>query len=113
MDAMVVFIVDDRATARSLLEGIARSLGDDIHVESFADPRQALERARSVVPDLVITDYRMPAMDGIEFTRCLRANGDLTDVPVVIITVVEDRKIRHLALESGATDFLTRPIDPH
>lgn len=113
MDAMVVFIVDDRATARSLLEGIARSLGDDILVESFADPRQALERAGSLVPDLIITDYRMPAMDGIEFTRCLRANGDLADVPVVIITVVEDRKIRHLALESGATDFLTRPIDPH
>lgn len=112
-DTMTVFIVDDRATARSLLEGLARSLGDDIRVECFADPRQALERTQSIVPDLVITDYRMPVMDGIEFTRRLRAVSSLADIPIVIITVVEDRRIRHLALESGATDFLTRPIDPH
>ncbi|MDR3393439.1 MAG: response regulator [Parasulfuritortus sp.] len=112
-EAATVFIVDDRATARSLLEGLAKSLGDEVAVECFADPRQALERAGSLIPDLIITDYRMPAMDGIEFTRRLRAIKALADIPIVIITVVEDRKVRHLALESGATDFLTRPIDPH
>jgi two-component system response regulator RpfG len=52
-------------------------------------------------------------MDGIEFTQHLRAQPQLADVPIVIITVVEDRKVRQQALESGATDFLTRPIDPH
>jgi two-component system response regulator RpfG len=109
----VVYIVDDRATARSLLDGLARSLGEGIVVESFADPRLALERATRQAPDLIITDYRMPEMDGIEFTRRLRARDSLADVPIVIITVVEDRRIRQKALESGATDFLTRPIDPH
>lgn len=108
-----MFIVDDRATARSLLEGLAKSLEPGIQIESFADPRQALERTGKRIPDLIITDYRMPAMDGIEFTRRLRALKMLADVPIVIITVVEDRKIRQQALESGATDFLTRPIDPH
>jgi two-component system response regulator RpfG len=112
-DVATVFIVDDRATARSLLEGLAKSLEPDIQVESFADPRQALERTARHLPDLIITDYRMPSMDGIEFTRRLRALKSLADVPIVIITVVEDRKIRQQALESGATDFLTRPIDPH
>lgn len=108
-----VFIVDDRATARNLLEGLARSLEPGLRVESFADPRHALEEAKRSPPDLIITDYRMPSMDGIEFTRQLRAQAQLVDVPIVIITVVEDRKIRQQALESGATDFLTRPIDPH
>ncbi|MGA7181011.1 MAG: HD domain-containing phosphohydrolase [Thiobacillaceae bacterium] len=107
-----VLIVDDRSTARSLLEGLARSLEQGLHVESYGDPSEALERASALTPDLIISDYRMPGMDGVEFTRRLRALPRLADVPVVIVTVVEDRQIRYQALEAGATDFLTRPIDP-
>lgn len=107
-----VLIVDDRGTARSLLEGLARSLEQGLMVESYADPNQALARASELTPDLIISDYRMPGMDGVEFTRRLRALPRLADVPIVIVTVVEDRQIRYQALESGATDFLTRPIDP-
>jgi two-component system response regulator RpfG len=107
-----VLIVDDRSTARSLMEGLARSLEQGLHVESYADPNAALERAAIQIPDLIISDYRMPGMDGVEFTRRLRALPKLADVPIVIVTVVEDRQIRYQALEAGATDFLTRPIDP-
>lgn len=107
-----VMIVDDRSTARSLLEGLARSLEPGIVVECFAEPQSALEHLQTVTPDLIITDYRMPGMDGIEFTRRVRAEKRLADVPLIIVTVVEDRQIRYQALENGATDFLTRPIDP-
>jgi two-component system, response regulator RpfG len=107
-----VMIVDDRKTARSLLMGLARSIEPGLHVESFADPRAALERALVYSPDLIISDYRMPEMDGVELIRRLRAVPRLVDVPIVIVTVVEDRAIRYQALEAGATDFLTRPIDP-
>ena len=107
-----VVIVDDRSTARSLLEGLARTLEPGITVESYADPLDALAQMQHTTPDLVITDYRMPGMDGIEFTRRIRAERRLADVPVIIVTVVEDRQIRYQALENGATDFLTRPIDP-
>lgn len=107
-----VMIVDDRGTARSLLEGLARSIEPGLRVESFAEPQVALERAAQSTPDLIISDYRMPGMDGVEFTRRLRAMPRLEEVPIVIVTVVEDRQIRYQALESGATDFLTRPIDP-
>ncbi len=111
-DTGFILIVDDRPTARSLLTGLARSLERGLHVESFADPQAALDRAIERTPDLVISDYRMPGMDGIEFIRRLRAVPRLLEVPVVMVTVVEDRKVRYQALESGATDFLTRPIDP-
>lgn len=107
-----VVIVDDRSTARSLLEGLARSLEPGVTVESFADPQDALALMQLSTPDLIITDYRMPGMDGIEFTRRIRATRRLADVPIIIVTVVEDRQIRYQALENGATDFLTRPIDP-
>ena len=107
-----VVIVDDRSTARSLLEGLARTLEPGIMVESYSDPFDALAQMQIHTPDLVISDYRMPGMDGIEFTRHIRAEPHLADVPVIIVTVVEDRQIRYQALENGATDFLTRPIDP-
>lgn len=111
-EAGFVIIVDDRPTARSLLSGLARSLEPNLQVECFADPHAALERALAQTPDLVISDYRMPGMDGIEFIRRLRAVPRLQEIPVVMVTVVEDRRVRYQALESGATDFLTRPIDP-
>ena len=107
-----VVIVDDRSTARSLLEGLARTLEPGIVVESYADPLDALAQIQLTTPDLIITDYRMPGMDGIEFTRRIRAERRLADVPIIIVTVVEDRQVRYQALENGATDFLTRPIDP-
>lgn len=107
-----VMIVDDRPTARSLLMGLARSIEPGLYVESFADPQAALDRAVQQAPDLVISDYRMPGMNGIEFVSRLRSLPRLQEVPVIIVTVVEDRQIRYQALEAGATDFLTRPIDP-
>ncbi len=107
-----VVIVDDRGTARSLLEGLARTLEPGVIVESYADPQDALAQMQLSTPDLIITDYRMPGMDGIEFTRRIRSERRLADVPIIIVTVVEDRQIRYQALENGATDFLTRPIDP-
>lgn len=107
-----VMIVDDRSTARNLLEGLARTLEPGVIVDSHADPQDALAQMLLTPPDLVITDYRMPGMDGIEFTRRIRAERRLAEVPIIIVTVVEDRQIRYQALESGATDFLTRPIDP-
>ncbi|MGE5319591.1 MAG: HD-GYP domain-containing protein [Hyphomicrobiaceae bacterium] len=107
-----VVIVDDRSTARSLLEGLARTLEPGVIVESYGDPLEALAQMQHATPDLIVTDYRMPGMDGIEFTRRIRAERRLADVPIIIVTVVEDRQIRYQALENGATDFLTRPIDP-
>jgi len=107
-----VLIVDDRGTARSLLEGLARTLEPGIAVDSFDDPHGALAFMQQVTPDLIITDYRMPGMDGLELTRRVRAGRHLADVPLIIVTVVEDRQIRYQALENGASDFLNRPIDP-
>jgi two-component system, response regulator RpfG len=107
-----VVIVDDRGTARSLLEGLTRNLEPGVVVKSFGDPRDALAHLQTCVPDLVISDYRMPGMDGIEFTRRIRSAARLASVPIIIVSVVEERPIRRLALENGASDFLTRPIDP-
>jgi len=107
----VVLIIDDQSISRMILDELIRSISPDITTQSFADPVAALEWAKNNTPDLVLTDFKMPNMDGIEFTQWLRKIPSSCDIPVVIITCIEDKSIRYRALESGATDFLTKPID--
>src|SRR5712675_2567837 len=61
--------------------------------------------------DLVLVDYMMPDMDGIEFVKRLRAIPGYEHVPIVMVTVHDDRKVRYAALDAGITDFLTKPVD--
>ena len=109
----LIAVVDDRVTNRSILTKLATSLGEDITVRAFGDPKTALEWAADHSPDLVITDYKMPKLDGAEFVRQFRKLPLCFDVPVVVVTVYEDRDFRYRALEAGATDFLISPVDHH
>jgi diguanylate cyclase (GGDEF)-like protein/PAS domain S-box-containing protein len=106
-----VLILDDRVTNRRILARLAESVGADISVTSFADPREALSWVETHDADLVITDFKMPHLDGAEVTRRLRALPRTADVPIVVVTAYDDRQFRLLALEAGATDFLLAPVD--
>jgi len=106
-----VVVVDDQATGRTILKSIITGISPRISCEVFSDPNQALEYCKHNVPDLLITDYKMPQMNGVELIRRVRSIEGGEDIPVVVVTVVHDRKIRYEALEAGATDFLSRPFD--
>ncbi len=106
-----VLVIDDQSTGRIVLGEIMRSLDASLEVATFADPVEAIEYARKHAVDMVLTDYKMPNLDGIETIRRLRRIFGYEDVPIVCITVVNDREVRYRALEAGATDFLIRPID--
>ena len=108
-----VLIVDDQLISRMILEQLIRSLGEDAEAISFSDPVKALEWAKHNHHDLVLTDLKMPNMNGVEFTHWLRNTPTCVDVPVIIITCVDDQNTKYRALEAGATDFLTKPIDHH
>jgi diguanylate cyclase (GGDEF)-like protein/PAS domain S-box-containing protein len=108
----VIVVVDDRNTNRLIFSRLAASIGDGASVEAFSDAPQMLAwMTDGHVPDLVITDYKMPGMDGAEFIRRLRALPQGADVPVIVITAYEDRDFRLRALDAGATDFLQSPVD--
>jgi len=109
----LVVIVDDLSTGRKILGQIVSEVDPDIEVAAFASAEEALELIATHTPDLILTDYKMPMMNGIEFVRRARAINACRDVPIVVVTVVEDRSIRYQALDAGATDFLTRPIDQY
>jgi two-component system, response regulator RpfG len=106
-----VLILDDQSVSRMILEELVQSIDADIRIESFADPILALDWAKHNPLDLVITDYKMPNMDGVEFTHWLRQIPSCTDVPIVVITCMNEKAVRYRALEAGATDFLSKPFD--
>ncbi len=106
-----VMVVDDQSTGRAILEQVVRGLDERVVVEGFARPVDAVVWATRHVSDLVLVDYMMPEMDGIEFVKRLRALPGYEHVPIVMITVHDDRKVRYAALDAGITDFLTKPID--
>jgi two-component system response regulator RpfG len=106
-----VMVVDDQSTGRAILEQVVRSLDERVAVEGFARPVDAVVWATRHIADLVLVDYMMPEMDGIEFVKRLRALPGYEHVPIVMVTVHDDRKVRYAALDAGITDFLTKPVD--
>ncbi len=108
-----VLIIDDLFSSRLLLAEIVRQIDGRLNLELFDTPTRALEYARNNRVDIVLTDYKLPEFDGIELVKQLRALPHCVDVPIVVITVVDDRRIRYDALEAGATDFLIKPLDEH
>ena len=105
-----VLIVDDNATNLVLLRHLLAKL-DGIEVFSFEDPKAALDWCEAAIPDLVLLDYMMPDIDGIEFLRRFRRLPGFKDIPVAMITADTEIGVRYQALEAGATDFLTKPVD--
>jgi len=106
-----VLIVDDESTGRTILSKIIQQAEEDVGVEAFDNPLDALNWLDDNHPDLIITDYRMPEMNGIELIKKIRERPGMQDIPIVVITVVSEKSVRYDALEAGATAFLTRPID--
>ena len=106
-----IAIVDDRVTNRRILARLASELDSDITVETFDGPADALAWMRDTVADLVITDFKMPEMDGAAFIAALRQLAGYADVPVIVVTAYEDKSYRYNAFDAGATDFLMSPVD--
>jgi two-component system response regulator RpfG len=106
-----VLIVDDESTGRTILTKIIQQVEDDVSVSAFDNPLDALKWLDDNHPDLIITDYRMPDMNGVELIRRIQEIPGSQDIPIMMITVVSEKSVRYDALEAGATAFLTRPID--
>jgi CheY-like chemotaxis protein len=104
--AGTVLVIDDEATVRDL---VARFLvREGLRVVTAPDGEEGLRLARELRPDAITLDVMMPGLDGWAVLAALKADPDLADIPVVMLTIVDDR---NLGYALGAAEYLTKPID--
>lgn len=108
--AQQVLIIDDTEVNLILFAALVKKL-DDCVPHTFARALEALTWLQDNEPDLIIVDYMMPDIDGLEFMRLLQEVPGRSAVPVVMITANDQKQLRYRALDLGATDFLTKPVD--
>lgn len=107
---MNVVIVDDTPTNVTLMQALVAKIEGCVPV-SFTESAVGLQWCLDHDPDLVIVDYMMPTPDGLEFIRRMRALRGPGETPMLMVTADHERQVRYAALDLGATDFLTKPID--
>ena len=102
-----VLVVDDDPTVREVVASYLRAAGHD--VDEAGDGAEGLAQMRRTPADLVVLDLMMPALDGREMCRRLRAAGD---VPVIMLSALAGEEARVGGLELGADDYVTKPFSP-
>ncbi len=104
---MKVLVVDDDKTTRKMLSLILRSKGYEvITAENGMDGLQKLGMEQV---NLILTDMNMPYMDGIEFTKQVRSNPEISNIPIVMLTTEADEEEKQRAYKAGVDDYLVKP----
>ncbi len=104
-----VLIVDDIPAGCKVLEALLQNQGYRLAFAS--NGLEALEQATRLMPDLILLDVMMPGMDGFEVCRRLRRDPVLAEVPVIMVTALDDAESRIYGIQSGADDFISKPFD--
>ena len=107
-----VVVLDREETVRALLRGIVASVEAAPDVHEFPEGREALAWCGTHEVDLLLVEYRMPGIDGLEFVRRFRRMPMHGDTPVIFLTDSSDDALRQAALEAGAIDVLSKPVQP-
>jgi len=107
--ASTILIVDDEPVERETMRVLLSGRGYNLVVAP--NGAEALEKASALSPDLILLDVMMPGMDGFEVCQRLRADPLVAEVPIIMVTALDDQPTRLRGLEVGADDFLTKPYD--
>ena len=104
-----IALADDQALVRQGLKALLRDLGIEVVLEA-SDGQGVLDRLATDKPDVIVSDVRMPGIDGVALTRAVRQRGDLT--PIVLLTTFDDSELFLKAVEAGAQAFLLKDASP-
>jgi len=104
-----ILVVDDHATDRMKMSMAVKNLGHQ--VDAVGDGRQALDKLCDAAYDLVLLDLWMPIMDGYDLLGEMRSNPELRDVPVIVVSSLDDAESVDRAINLGAEEHLPKPFD--
>ncbi len=105
-----ILAVDDEQSIRKLVTVTLQNRG--FEVDDAADGQEALDKAMTNKPDLIVLDVMMPRMDGFEVRKRLRENEETKEIPIIFLTAVGQFESQLAGMESGKEDYLTKPFTP-
>jgi DNA-binding response OmpR family regulator len=105
-----ILVVEDNSELLGLLRLSLKQAG--FAVATAGDGIEALKKARSVSPDLIVLDLVLPELDGFAVCETLRKDPATAEVPIILLTGLTSEFTRYAGLESGASDYVTKPISP-
>jgi two-component system phosphate regulon response regulator PhoB len=105
-----ILVADDEPDAVELIEVNLKTAG--YNVLTAADGHEALRKARTALPDLILLDIMLPEMDGLEVCKALRRDPATSSLPIIMLTARASEIDRVLGLELGADDYITKPFSP-
>lgn len=107
-DKPTILIVEDNEDLRHYLK---RALSDQYIVMESEDGTKGLQKALGTIPDLVVSDWMMPGMDGITLCQKLKTDERTSHIPIILLTAMASDNAKLQGLETGADDYLTKPFD--
>ena len=107
-DSMKILVIDDSATIRRLADSFLSPAGFEVSLAANAE--EGLSLTREIQPDLILLDVRMPKLDGFAVCARIRQRVDGGEVPIVMVTGLEDIVSIEQSYQAGATDFITKPV---
>jgi putative two-component system response regulator len=105
----MVLIVDDEYIGRETLQSVLE--GEGYELEMAENGYQAIEKAKELLPDVILLDVMMPGMTGFEVCQRIRSDPQIAEIPIIILTALDDRESLLNALKAGADDFISKPFD--
>ena len=108
---MRILVVDDSSTMRRIIINALNKIGLTDYIEA-ANGREGMERLSSGPVDLIITDWNMPEMSGVDFIRAVRANDSMKQIPALMVTTNAAQDDITQAMEAGVNNYLVKPFTP-
>jgi len=108
---MKILLVDDSQTMRRILKNTLTKAGYSEVLEA-ENGKDALEVLNSKKPDLVLLDWNMPVMNGLEMLKAAKADDNVKHIPIIMVTSISEKEMVVEAIKAGAADYTTKPFTP-
>ncbi len=108
---MKILVVDDSSTMRRIIINTLNKIGYSDYTEA-ANGREGVEKLAAVPIDMIITDWNMPEMSGVDFIRAVRANDQTKHLPVIMVTTNAAQEDIVQALDAGVNNYVVKPFTP-